>query len=152
VLVVNVAGGAGAQPSRDELMEAITSGDVTQRVEAAWELHLPIEGMRRASEDTHVQVVESLLTNIEVPEEIIAGILQKHPELHQAVMSHPNAPIAMKEALPMVWHTALTLSRYADQRGWSQEHLEGLIEAANALPDPFTTTLGQLAAELDPPR
>lgn len=118
------------------------NGDEGERWRLTANRSLPLSVLRLLAEDDDRGVSTALLLNHDLPGELVARIRARwpDPDTRMGADSHPNAPVEVKLATPVVILTATSLDRFFDSVQATHEQRRRLTEGIRHRDD---RTLGE---------
>lgn len=90
-----------------------------------------------AATDPDPLVAGEILHDYQAPPGVVEALARTHPQLAELAGGHPNAPVALKDAVPVREHSDLALDRYVQARGGSTAQRHALLFTHRGSPDPL---------------
>lgn len=109
-----------------ELTRIARFGSEEERSRISSDLELDIEGQLAIATAPEPHVAAGILHNYSIGPAIIGALVAKHPELAEDAAGHPNAPVEMKDALPVWQHSDLSIDRYLSARSATPDQAEAV--------------------------
>lgn len=94
------------------------------------------------------QVAMALAANDTVPSSSLQEVVERYPDLRGAVARNPNAPMALKDEVPIGALTGFSLERYLNERHATLPQRMRLLEVVDSAPPGGGVLLGVLWSEI----
>ncbi|MEO8220035.1 MAG: nuclear transport factor 2 family protein [Specibacter sp.] len=122
-----------------ELHDSISfNGDSSERCQLAGHEDLSPAVVDRLARDADPEVRVNLAMNEAVPGEILLGMMRRHPELTSFVTMNANAPAFLKESVPVMELSNVSLEQYLKDMNATPEETTAFMVAYNRLLDKWS--------------
>jgi len=141
--------GTAPPPSTDDPLAVARQGPPFEKQRLAGEKHLSPEVVEVLLHSGDTDVAARLATNTTVTTDALQRLAELHPEHQRLIGRHPEAPVQLKEALPIGDHVNYALLRYYEQRGATDDVRRAIYQRYRTSPQPGGPLLGDVWREIE---
>lgn len=141
--------GTDSRPPTDDPLAVARQGTSLDKRRLAVEKHLNDEVVDLLLHSGDTDVAASLARNTTVSTDTLQRLAELHPEHRHMTGRHPEAPVQLKEAVPIGDHINYALLRYYEQRGATDDVRRAIHQRYRTSPQPGGPLLGDVWREVE---